>query len=142
MPVYYTVKMVKQGRNTSGKFEAKSGSRRAVRTMRLTDTAWEKLGVVADSRGVTRADLIEEWAKQDFLQQVSQPTLPSKEIITKDTRKTGTELAHRLVVSSAALTNWLNSGTFSEKSRKNDPDDIAWDRETSTKKYRPILDSN
>jgi len=76
------------------------------------------------------------------LQQLSQPTLPSKEIITKNTRKTGTELAHRLVVSSAALTNWLNSGNFSEKSRKNDPDAIAWERETTTKKYRPILDSN
>lgn len=143
--------MVSQGRNQSGKFESKSDELRSVRTIRLTDSAWKKLGEISISRDITRADLIEEWAKQDFLQQLNQPTssgatglgcTSGKEVITRDTRKTGTELAHRLTVSSAALTNWLKFETFFEKSQAKDPDRIAWEREKTTKKYRPILESN
>jgi hypothetical protein len=114
--------------------------------MRLTDTAWAKLGELASSRGVTRADLIEEWANQGSLQQVDQLNLfgenqlASVEVITADTRKTGTELAHRLQVSSAALTNWLRYGNFLQKSKEHDPDHIVWEREPGlSKKYRPIL---
>lgn len=67
--------MVKQGRGQSGKFAPKSDEPRSVRTMRLTDTAWAKLGEIADSRGITRADLIEEWSRQGTLQQTSQLTI-------------------------------------------------------------------
>ena len=140
--------MVKQGRNQSGKFAPKSDEPRSVRTMRLTDTAWIKLGEIADSRGITRADLIEEWARQPAVAQVDQLTLfdmqhgdtvPDREVITTATRKTGTELAHRLDVSSAALTNWLKSGNFAERSRARDPNGIAWKRESGTRNYQPIL---
>ena len=55
--------MAKQGRSQGGKFAPKSNEFRLVRSMRLTDTAWVRLGEIADSRGITRADLIEEWAK-------------------------------------------------------------------------------
>lgn len=140
--------MAKQGRNQSGKFTSKSEEPRLVRTMRLTDTTWRRLGEMADSRGVTRADLLEEWVEHFSASQPDQLTLfdiqhgelPSdREVITTSTQKTGTELAHRLDVSSAALTNWLKSGNFAERSRARDPDGIAWEREPGTRKYRPIL---
>jgi predicted DNA-binding ribbon-helix-helix protein len=64
--------MAKQGRSQGGKFAPKSEEPRSVRTMRLTDAAWEKLGEIADSRGITRADLIEEWVEQPASEQVRQ----------------------------------------------------------------------
>ena len=139
--------MVKQGRSRAGKFEPKSDELRSVRTIRLTNAVWEKLGQVANKQNMTRADLIEEWARQDFQQQPSQLTLfdepqlieSNRETITKETRKRGTELALRLRVSSAALTNWLKSGNFAEKSKEHDFEDIAWERVPGTKMYRPIL---
>ena len=50
---------MEQGRNEVGQFSAKGEERREVRSIRLTDSAWEKLGNIADKRGITRADLIE-----------------------------------------------------------------------------------
>jgi predicted DNA-binding ribbon-helix-helix protein len=50
---------MEQGRNEVGQFSAKGEGRREVRSIRLTDSAWEKLGNIADERGITRADLIE-----------------------------------------------------------------------------------
>jgi hypothetical protein len=64
--------MVKQGRNQGGKFALKSDKPRSVRTMRLTDSAWAKLGEIAESRGITRADLIEEQAESFVSGQVNQ----------------------------------------------------------------------
>lgn len=51
-----------QGRNKKGQFGSKSNSNRKVRSLRITDDVWEKLGMMADKRGITRADLIEEFA--------------------------------------------------------------------------------
>ncbi len=51
-----------QGRNKKGQFGSKSDSTRKVRSLRITDDVWEKLGMMADKRGITRADLIEEFA--------------------------------------------------------------------------------
>lgn len=53
--------MNQQGRNKLGKFSPKSDENRQVRSIRLTDTAWNALGELADVRGITRADLLEEW---------------------------------------------------------------------------------
>lgn len=143
--------MTDQGRNQGGKFIPKSSEPRFVRSMRLTNSTWEKLGSIAAEKGLTRADLLEEWAAQNFCDQDGQLTLfresevdlmvdSSKEVITADTRKTGTELARRFTLSSAALTNWLKEGSFLEKSKHYDPDDIPWEREPGkSKKYRPIL---
>lgn len=63
--------MAKQGRSQEGKFAPKSDEPRSVRTMRLTDTVWTKLGEMAESRGITRADLIEQIAEQGILEQAS-----------------------------------------------------------------------
>lgn len=63
--------MNKQERNKLGKFLPKSEEMRKVRSIRLTDSTWEKLGKLANERSITRADLLEEWmidgiaAKQD-----------------------------------------------------------------------------
>jgi hypothetical protein len=109
--------------------------------MRLTNAAWEKLGVAADSRGVTRADLIEEWAEQDFLQQPNQLALfdPNQEVITKETRKNGVQLGRRINQASAALTNWIREGTLLRNTKSHDPEGIAWQREEGTKSYYPLL---
>lgn len=143
--------MAKQERNKGGKFIPKSSELRHIRSMRLTDSAWEKLGNIASKKGFTRADLIEEWATQNFCDQEKQLTLfghsdieieidNRKEVITANTRKTGTELARRFTLSSAALTNWLKQGCFLEKSKHHDPDGIPWERESGkSKKYRPLL---
>jgi predicted DNA-binding ribbon-helix-helix protein len=51
---------MEQGRNEVGQFSAKGEERREVRSIRLTDSAWEKLGNIANERSITRADLIED----------------------------------------------------------------------------------
>jgi hypothetical protein len=46
----------------NGKFQNKSDQPREVRSIRATDRTWIKLGDHAESRGITRADLLEELA--------------------------------------------------------------------------------
>lgn len=133
--------MVIQGHGQGGRFLPKSDEPRQVRTMRLTNSTWQKLGQIASLNGLTRADLIEQWAEHASCQkpiQLDLFTLP-KEVITKDTRKTQTQLANRLGVSCAALTNWHNYGNFAERSTARDPDGISWLRDFTTKLYSPIL---
>ena len=55
--------MIKQGRTKQGKFLSKSEEYRQVRSIRLTDSSWDALGKLAEHRGITRADLLEEWFK-------------------------------------------------------------------------------
>ena len=49
-----------QGRNDKGQFQSKSDGFRRVRSIRVTDEVWDKLGEMADQRGITRADLLEQ----------------------------------------------------------------------------------
>jgi predicted DNA-binding ribbon-helix-helix protein len=49
-----------QDRTENGRFAPKSNEPRRVRTIRLTDATWEKIGFAADKRRVTRADLVEQ----------------------------------------------------------------------------------
>lgn len=78
--------MNKQERNKSGKFLPKSEEMRKVRSIRLTDSTWEKLGDLANERSITRADLLEEWmfdgitAEQDNLSKESADLLDLTEI--------------------------------------------------------------
>jgi predicted DNA-binding ribbon-helix-helix protein len=46
----------------NGKFQNKSDQPREVRSIRATDQTWIKLGDCAESRSITRADLLEELA--------------------------------------------------------------------------------
>jgi hypothetical protein len=52
-----------QDRTEGGKFAPKSSQPRHVRTIRLTDITWEKIGYAADKRRITRADLVEQMAE-------------------------------------------------------------------------------
>ena len=52
-----------QDRTEQGKFAPKSEEYRQVRSIRLTDKTWQKIGFVADKRCITRADLIEQMAE-------------------------------------------------------------------------------
>ena len=49
-----------QGRNKRGQFDRKSESDRKVRSIRVTDEAWEKFGEMASRQSITRADLLEQ----------------------------------------------------------------------------------
>jgi hypothetical protein len=51
------------GRNKKGKFVLKSETERHVRSIRTTDWVWDEFGFLADSRRITRADLLEEWVR-------------------------------------------------------------------------------
>lgn len=55
-----------QGRDKEGKFASKSETSRKVRSIRLTDSTWELLGKLSEERGITRADLLEEWVSKGF----------------------------------------------------------------------------
>jgi hypothetical protein len=37
-----------------------------LRTVRLTDTAWEQFDLLAKTKGLTRTDLLEQWARCSF----------------------------------------------------------------------------
>lgn len=54
-----------QGRDQKGRFDSKTKNGRKVRSMRVGDEAWEKLGKMASEQGITRADLIEKIAIND-----------------------------------------------------------------------------
>lgn len=52
-------------RSETGEFKQKfSGEAKKLRTLRLTDTAWNYLQQVATDREVTRTDVIEAWARE------------------------------------------------------------------------------
>lgn len=53
--------MAKQNRKECGRFASKSDEHREVRSLRCTDATWQKLGKLAESQGITRADLVEQW---------------------------------------------------------------------------------
>ena len=55
--------MTRLQRGDQGKFALKSDEYRLVRSFRLTDTAWNLLGEIANSQSITRADLIEDWVR-------------------------------------------------------------------------------
>ena len=55
-----------QGRNDKGQFQSKSNGFRRVRSIRVTDDVWDKLGEMAGQRGITRADLLEQLVEVDL----------------------------------------------------------------------------
>lgn len=50
---------MEQTRDDFGHFENKSNEPRVVRSIRATDSTWEKFGQIADSQTISRADLLE-----------------------------------------------------------------------------------
>ena len=62
-------------RAADGRFTLKSHQKRKMRSLRLTDQTWEKIGEIAQSRGITRADLIEDLIETDMISQNSYPKI-------------------------------------------------------------------
>ena len=64
--------MIEQERNDDGRFAAKSDAVREVRSVRMTDGAWELLGDRADENDMSKADYLEgllsgqiDWESED-----------------------------------------------------------------------------
>ena len=57
---------IMQSRNSRGQFINKSKDNRQVRSIRVTNEVWVKLGNMATQRSITRADLLEEIVKNDL----------------------------------------------------------------------------
>ncbi|MBL1200631.1 MAG: hypothetical protein FWK04_16440 [Nostoc sp. GBBB01] len=56
--------MKKIKRDIQGKFALKNDDYREVRSLRLTDDTWKRLGIVSECLGLTRADYLEEIIKE------------------------------------------------------------------------------
>ncbi|MEG4397378.1 hypothetical protein [Microcoleus sp. BROC3] len=82
--------MSNKARNTSGKFAAKSDTPRKIRSVNLTDDAWQWLADVAAQAGVSRNDYIEAMAEGNIplIETVSSEPLPLIETVKPDSAKT------------------------------------------------------
>ncbi len=71
----------KRPRDKLGQFVLKSDKPRKVRSIRLTDDTWDYLGELANQRGITRADLLEEYVENGFfnVKQISE-SLPEEKM--------------------------------------------------------------
>ncbi|QLE45983.1 hypothetical protein FD723_37815 (plasmid) [Nostoc sp. C052] len=58
--------MKKMKRDIQGKFALKNDDYREVRSLRLTDNTWKKLGIASECLGLTRADYLEEIINREF----------------------------------------------------------------------------
>ena len=56
---------MKRKRDIQGKFTLKNENYRQVRSIRLTDSTWEELGIASECLGITRADLLENLVQQN-----------------------------------------------------------------------------
>lgn len=66
----------------NGKFALKGSEPRRLRSIRLTDNCWRVLGELADHRGCSRSDILEELAENGFLEEaVSEEGSAKEEII-------------------------------------------------------------
>ncbi len=68
-----------QDRTEEGKFAPKSEEPRHVRSIRLTDKTWEKIGYAANKRRITRADLVEQMAEDGIFDQEPEVTQLSRD---------------------------------------------------------------
>ena len=53
---------MKRQRDLQGKFTLKDDDYRQVRSLRLTDATWKSWGIAAECLGLSRADLLENFA--------------------------------------------------------------------------------
>ncbi|MHC5756157.1 MAG: hypothetical protein ACYTXF_37185 [Nostoc sp.] len=59
--------MKKMKRDIQGKFALKNDDYREVRSLRLTDDTWKKLGIASECLGLTRADYLEKIINNELL---------------------------------------------------------------------------
>jgi hypothetical protein len=84
-------------RNEQGKFAPKSDTERKVRSIRTTDRVWDDFGFEADTRRITRADLLEQW--------VSSPP-----VATATATSSAADLEQVITILEQALTMKANAG--------------------------------
>lgn len=60
-------KSPRRKRNAAGKFQSDYNEPKQLRSIRLTDTAWDKLAELADQHNLTRSEVIEAFARQGLL---------------------------------------------------------------------------
>ena len=78
---------MKRKRDIQGKFTLKNHDYRQVRSLRLTERTWKKLGEASESRSITRADLLENLVQQNkeiFADSRSIEPLNSQKSLNKD----------------------------------------------------------
>ena len=59
--------MKSRKRDLQGKFAIKNDDYREVHSVRLTDNTWKALGIASECLGLTRADYLEEIARNNLL---------------------------------------------------------------------------
>ncbi|MBX9256948.1 hypothetical protein H1Q63_23980 [Desmonostoc muscorum CCALA 125] len=86
--------MKKVKRDIQGKFTLKNDDYREVRSLRLTDDTWKRLGIVSECLGLTRADYLEEIILQQYSpcntrenSEVFTPIRPENELQPRITRQ-------------------------------------------------------
>ena len=80
--------MSNKARNTSGKFAAKSETPRKIRSVNLTDNAWQWLADVATQSGVSRNDYLEAMAEGvPLMETVNTQVSPLMEMAKSDNTK-------------------------------------------------------
>ena len=117
--------------------------------MRLTDSAWTKLGELAEAQEMTRGDFIEKLMTDHVLQgdiltlkpvdvyKVEQLEIPIQLIKISINQK---QLADRLNVTPSQISESKRKRTLKELSAFKDPDGIAWKYEYKNKGYTPAVD--
>ena len=77
---------MKRQRDIQGKFTLKNQDYRQVRSLRLTDSTWQELGIASECLGITRADLLE-----NLVQHKRSIFSDSEEIEQLNPKKTGSK---------------------------------------------------
>jgi hypothetical protein len=89
--------MSNKARNTLGKFAPKSEVPRKVRSINLTDAAWQWLATITDKAGMSRNDYLETLAAEDsnpFMETAIPQTTPFMETVIADLETDATKMAH------------------------------------------------
>ncbi len=86
--------MLNEVRDTSGKFAPKSEAPRKIRSVNLTDDAWQWLAAVAEKAGMSRNDYLEALAEgsSPFMEMVKPQTQPFIEAVKAEREVDGPDL--------------------------------------------------
>ena len=89
--------MTDKPRDASGKFAHKSETPRRIRSVNLTDDAWQWLVATAQKAGMTRNDYWEALAEgnEPFMETVESQSLPFMETVQPETETDGTNIGRR-----------------------------------------------
>ncbi len=83
---------MKNARDTAGKFAVKSDTPRKVRSVNLTDAAWEWLARTAEQAGMSRNDYLEAMAESDTPVKVSVKPQSPENLIDAQVRELRAEV--------------------------------------------------